>query len=67
MRALPSVDEQMLRSGQSPRFVNLGDLIDRTADPDKIALIDLVDSARPRDVSFRQLDAMAQAVARGLV
>jgi acyl-CoA synthetase (AMP-forming)/AMP-acid ligase II len=67
VQALPSVDERMLRSRQSPRFVNLGDLIDRTADPDKIALIDLVDSTQPRNVSFRQLDEMAQAVARGLV
>ena len=45
---------------------NLGDLVDRTGDPEKIALIDLVDPAVPREVSHRELDAGANAVARAL-
>ncbi|MBT5107244.1 MAG: acyl--CoA ligase [Rhodospirillaceae bacterium] len=46
---------------------NLGDLIDPVADMDKTALIDLKDPEDPREYSFRDIDAAANAVARGLV
>src|ERR1051326_9606969 len=47
-------------------FLNLGDLILRHLDPDKVAIIDLSGEA-PREFTFRQIDAMAQGVARALV
>jgi long-chain acyl-CoA synthetase len=47
-------------------FQNLGDLIDRTRDLDKIAVVDLGGEQSPREFSFRALDAMANAVARAL-
>jgi acyl-CoA synthetase (AMP-forming)/AMP-acid ligase II len=50
-----------------PRFTNLGDLIDRTRDLDKVAIVDLGGETAPREVSFRALDAMANAVARALI
>src|SRR3546814_6309833 len=34
---------------------------------DKVALIDLLDEARPRRLTYRELDAEADAVARALV
>lgn len=43
---------------------NLGDLIDREQDPDKIAVIDVGDDAR--EYSHGELDRAANAVARGL-
>lgn len=46
---------------------NLGDLIDRSADPAKIALIDLGAPDGPRVYSHADLDAAAQALARGLL
>jgi long-chain acyl-CoA synthetase len=46
---------------------NLGDLIDRDRDPDKLALIDLGGESGPREFSYRQLDAMANGVARALL
>jgi len=49
------------------RFTNLGDLIDRTRDLEKIALIDTSDKVRPREFTFAALDAMAKGVARGLL
>ena len=48
-------------------FKNLGDLIDRTRDLDKIAIIDLGGEQRPREVSYRALDEMANGVARALL
>src|SRR5262245_35511576 len=46
---------------------NLGLLFAEHAGLDRPALIDLHDPARPRPVSFRELDAACNAVARGLV
>ena len=51
--------------GAMPRFTNLGDLIRRDRDLDKVAIIDLGDKLA-RAVSYGQLDAMANAVARAL-
>src|SRR5215469_4603537 len=48
-----------------PRFTNLGDLIRRDRDLDKVAIIDL-GGERTREVSYGQLDAMANGVARAL-
>src|SRR5580658_9982970 len=47
-------------------FTNLGDLIRRERDLDKIALIDLGGEHAPREFSYRRLDAMANGVARAL-
>jgi acyl-CoA synthetase (AMP-forming)/AMP-acid ligase II len=47
-------------------FTNLGDLIRRDCDPQKIALIDLGGEQAPREFSYGQLDAMANGVARAL-
>src|SRR5690349_17338273 len=48
-------------------FQNLGDLIDRTRDLDKVAIIDLGGELKPREVSYRALDEMARGVARALL
>jgi len=48
-------------------FTNLGDLIRRERDLDKVALIDLGGEEAPREFSNRQLDAMASGVAGALV
>ena len=45
-------------------FTNLGDLVRRERDLDKIALIDLGGETAPREFSYRQLDGMANGVAR---
>lgn len=50
-----------------PEFTNLGDLIRRDQDLSKLALIDLGGEVAPREYSYAQLDAMANAVARGLI
>jgi acyl-CoA synthetase (AMP-forming)/AMP-acid ligase II len=47
-------------------FTNLGDLIRRDRDPERIALIDLGGEQAPREFSYRRLDAMANGVARAL-
>lgn len=49
------------------RWTNLGDLIDRTVDLDREAIIDLVDAANPRHYTHRQIDEMAGGVAKYLV
>lgn len=46
---------------------NLGDLIDRERDPDKIALVDLGGEAPPREFTFTDLDQLANGVARALL
>src|SRR5438128_8143131 len=49
------------------RFTNLGDVIVRDRDLDKVAVIDLGGEQGPREFTYEQLDAMANAVARALL
>jgi long-chain acyl-CoA synthetase len=49
------------------RFTNLGDLIDRSRDLEKIALIDLGGEVPGREYSFAMIDTLANSVARGLL
>jgi len=53
-------------TGFSNHFTNLGDLIRHDRDLGKVAIIDLGGEQAPREVSFAQLDAMANGVARAL-
>src|SRR5262249_53584508 len=48
-----------------PRLTNLGDLVRRDHDLDKVAIIDL-GGQLAREVSYAELDAMANGVARAL-
>src|SRR5262245_64637978 len=48
-------------------FTNLGDVIVRDRDLDKVAIIDLGGEQVPREFTYRQLDAMSNAVARALL
>src|SRR5215468_5421508 len=48
-------------------FTNLGDVIVRDRDLDKVALIDLGGEEVPREFTYAQLDAMSNAVARALL
>ncbi len=49
------------------KFQNLGDLIRRDRDLDKVAIIDLGGEQSPREFTYRALDAMANGVARALL
>src|SRR5712671_7565225 len=49
------------------RFTNLGDLIVRDRDLDKVAVIDLGGENVPREFTYAQLDAMSNSVARALL
>src|SRR5712671_6399169 len=49
------------------RFTNLGDLIVRDRDLDKVAVIDLGGEKVPRELTYAQLDAMSNSVARALL
>jgi long-chain acyl-CoA synthetase len=46
---------------------NLGDLFDKRARPQDVALVDCRQWEAPRAITFAQLDALADACARGLV
>jgi acyl-CoA synthetase (AMP-forming)/AMP-acid ligase II len=48
-------------------FSNLGDAIDRSGDPNALAVIDLGGSPVPRFYSYREIDTLANATARGLL
>ncbi len=48
-------------------FKNLGDLIVRERDLSKIAIVDLGGEEAPREFTFKQIDDMANGVARALV
>src|SRR4029077_11880804 len=48
-------------------FRNLGDLIDRERDLDKVAIIDLGGEQTPREVTYRALDEAANGVAPALL
>src|SRR5215510_2574620 len=49
------------------RFTNLGDVIVRDRDLGKVAVIDLGGEQAPREFTYAQMDAMANAVARALL
>ena len=49
------------------RFTNLGDVILRDRDLDKVAVIDLGGEDAPREFTYADLDHMASGVARALI
>src|ERR1700686_3624725 len=51
---------------QMPSFTNLGDLIRRDRNLEKVAIIDLGGEQAPREFGYADLDGMANAVARAL-
>ncbi|MBT5458709.1 MAG: acyl--CoA ligase, partial [Rhodospirillaceae bacterium] len=46
---------------------NLGDVFAAYGDSERIAIVDLYDEHNPQEISFRELNARCDAVARGLV
>src|SRR5437762_7657453 len=50
-----------------PNFRNLGDAVDRSGDPDASAVIDLGAGLTARFYSYREVDALVDATARGLL
>ncbi|HEV2335431.1 MAG TPA: class I adenylate-forming enzyme family protein [Stellaceae bacterium] len=50
-----------------PRWRNLGDAIERNGDPEGIAIIDPGGDSERQHYSYREFDALADGVARGLV
>jgi long-chain acyl-CoA synthetase len=50
-----------------PQFTNLGDLIRRDQDLEKVAIIDLGGEAGPREFTFAAIDRMANGVANALL
>jgi len=59
-----SIEREVASRGN---FYNLDDLIDKSRDLHKIAVIDLGGETAPREFSFDALDRMANGVARGLL
>jgi long-chain acyl-CoA synthetase len=49
-----------------PQFENLGDLIRRDCDLDRVAIVDLGGEAPPREFTYREIDGLACGVARAL-
>jgi acyl-CoA synthetase (AMP-forming)/AMP-acid ligase II len=50
----------------SPPSRNLGDVFAAHREPDRIAIVDLLDAKRPREIGFAALNASCDALARGL-
>src|SRR5881409_3160602 len=59
-----SIEREVASRGH---FYNLGDLIDKSRDLHKTAVIDLGGETAPREFSFDAMDRMANGVARGLL
>src|SRR5881409_2688526 len=59
-----SIEREVASRGH---FYNLGDLIDKSRDLHKTAVIDLGGETAPREFSFDALDRLANGVARGLL
>ena len=59
-------NEILIKSYFMNNLFNLGDLVDRSADPSILALVDLSRSGEPREYTHQNIDEMAMAVARGL-
>ncbi|MHA1107977.1 MAG: AMP-binding protein, partial [Alphaproteobacteria bacterium] len=51
----------------TPESGNLGDVFSAHADSDRLAIIDLYDADAPREISFAELNAGCDALARGLI
>ena len=52
-------NEILIKSYFMNNLFNLGDLVDRTADPSKLALVDLSRSGEPREYTHQNIDEMA--------